>query len=111
MFFEKTKEHCTAFLLFVVVAIAFGGFLFGYYTGIIAGAIVFLAPSFHLTVPEEGVVVSMVLIGALIGALSAGMLADWLGRKKAIALTTALFIIGAGVAALSQSYAALLLGR
>ncbi len=111
MVFERTKERCTAFLLFVITAAAFGGFLFGYHTAIISGALIFLTPSFQLSIIEQGMVVSIILIGALIGALSAGALADRMGRKKTMALTSFLFIIGATTIALSDSYMVLLWGR
>jgi sugar porter (SP) family MFS transporter len=108
---EKTKERCTAFLLFAVSVSALGGLLYGYHTGIIAGALGFLTSSFQLSIADQAMVVSTLLIGALIGALNAGMIADRMGRKPAIAVTALLFIIGASTIALSQSYAMVLLGR
>jgi SP family galactose:H+ symporter-like MFS transporter len=105
------NERCTAFLLFVVCIAALGGFLFGYHTGVIAGALVYLAPAFHLTIAQQGMVVSMMLIGALFGSLFAGVLADRLGRKRTIAITAVFFIIGAILIALAQSYEMVLLGR
>jgi MFS transporter, SP family, galactose:H+ symporter len=111
MFLEKTKERCSAFLLFAVVISAFGGFLFGYHTGIISGALIFLTSSFHLSIVDQGMVVSIILIGALIGSLVAGVLADRIGRKWTIAITSVLFIGGAAAISLSESYTVLLLGR
>src|SRR5690349_14975449 len=108
---EKTKERCTAFLLFAISVSALGGFLYGYYTGIISGALAFLASSFRLSIADQAMLVSIILIGGLIGALFAGIIADRIGRKRAIAVTSVLFIIGAGITALSGSYTILLLGR
>jgi sugar porter (SP) family MFS transporter len=107
----SSKERCTGFLFFVVTVAAFGGFLFGYHTGIISGALIFLTPAFQLSILQQGTVVSIILIGALLGALVAGMLADKIGRKRTIAITSALFVIGAAMIALSDTYEMLLIGR
>src|SRR3990172_2623548 len=64
------KEQGTPYLLFAVIIAAFGGFLYGYHTGIIAGALVFLTQSFHLSIIDQGVVVSIILVGALLIALA-----------------------------------------
>ena len=108
---EKVKERCTAFLIFVIFVAAFGGFLYGYHTGIISGALIYLTTSFHLSILQQGMVVSILLLGALFGALLAGPLADKIGRKRTIAVTSSLFVIGAAVIALSESYEMVLLGR
>ena len=71
----KTNERCTAYLLYVVMVAAFSGFLGGYHAGVIAGALVFLTPFFHLSTIEQGMVVSILLIGGLFGAIIAGTLA------------------------------------
>lgn len=108
---KREEEYCTAFLLFVVAVAAFGGFLYGYHTGIISGALIYLTPVYHLSIAQQGIVVSIILIGALLGSLLAGVLADKAGRKRTIAFTSALFIIGAATIALSESYEMLLIGR
>ena len=108
---NKTSEKCSAYLLFVVCVAAFSGFLYGYHTGIISGALLFLTPSFQLSIVEQGMVVSILLIGGLMGALSAGTLADRIGRKRTIAFTSLLIIAGATFIACSQSYEMLLIGR
>lgn len=111
MLTEKTKERCTAFLLFAISVAALGGFLYGYHTGIIAGALAFLTSSFHLSIADQAMVVSIILMGGLIGALCAGVIADRIGRKRAIAITSLLFIVGAVIIAAGESYTMLLIGR
>ncbi len=106
-----TKNRCTPYLLFVVIVAAFSGFLYGYHTGVIAGALPFLTASFHLSSLEQGVVVSILLLGGVFGALVAGTLADRIGRKSTIGLTMALFAMGAVLSALSNAYATVLIGR
>src|SRR5215475_16212434 len=53
-----------------------GGLLFGYDTGIIASALLFVKSDFHLSGFEQGMVVSAVPIGAVFGAAIAGQAAD-----------------------------------
>ncbi len=107
----KGVERCSAYLFYVVIVAAFGGFLYGYHTGVIAGALVFLTPFFHLSTIEQGMVVSILLVGGIFGALLAGTLADKIGRKRTIALTLTLFIMGALIISLCNSYEWLLIGR
>ena len=107
----KKEGHFTPFALFSVIVAAMGGFLFGYHTGIISGALIFLAPAFHLTPINEGFVVSIVLLGALAGAIAAGTLADRFGRKKTILLTAFIIILGTLITSLAPSFGILSLGR
>lgn len=105
------QERFTGYTLFSVIVAAMGGFLFGYHTGIISGALIFLDPAFSLSPRDEGFVVSIVLLGALGGALISGSLADWMGRKKAILLTALIFILGATIISVSQTFFVLSFGR
>ncbi len=61
-----------------------GGLLFGYDTGVIAGALLFITPDFGLTSFESGLVVGAVPIGAVLGAGLAGRLSDAYGRRLLI---------------------------
>ncbi len=105
------KERFTNYTLFSVIIAAMGGFLFGYHTGIISGALIFLSPDFNLGAIDEGFIVSIILLGALGGALISGTLADWLGRKKTILLTALIFIFGATIISVSHTFFFLSLGR
>jgi SP family galactose:H+ symporter-like MFS transporter len=81
---------------YIVASVAaMGGLLFGYDTGVISGALLFLQPAFHLTSTTSEIAVSAVLIGAIIGAACGGKLANGIGRKKALILLGAIFAIGA----------------
>ena len=108
---NKTKERCTAYLVFVALVAALSGFLFGYHTGIISGALIFLIPAFQLSIVEQGMVVSFILLGALLGALTAGVLADRIGRKRTIVITAVILVIGAATICFGHSLEAILLGR
>src|ERR1700712_4864444 len=64
---------------------ALGGLLFGYDTGVISGALLFIGKDFHgLTSFDKELLTSILLIGALIGALGAGRIADRGGRPPAV---------------------------
>jgi len=71
------------------------GLLFGYDQGVISGALQFIAAAFHLGTTLQEVVTSWVTLGALVGALIAGGLADRLGRKPTMMIGGALFAVGA----------------
>src|SRR5882757_9372672 len=72
-----------------------GGLLFGYDTGIIAGALLFITPDFGLDSLQSGIVVSAVPVGAIFGAATSGQLADKYGRRRMILIAAAVFIVGA----------------
>lgn len=78
----------------VAVIAALGGLLFGYDTGVISGALLFIQRSFELTAGQESTVTAMLLVGAAIGAFLGGRVADTLGRRGTILLGALGFIIG-----------------
>lgn len=92
-----------------------GGLLYGIDIGIIAGALPYLeatsTASWHLTSQQLGFVVAAVLLGSVLSSLFAGMVADLIGRRGAMLLAGVLFTASIPVMALSNGYAALLMGR
>ena len=97
--------------LYVAAVAALGGLLFGYDTGVISGALLFVKRSFHLGSTGQSVVVSAVLVGAVIGAGTAMLIGDRIGRKVLIALSAVVFIAGTAVAAGATGIAVLIAGR
>ncbi|MFB8003984.1 sugar porter family MFS transporter [Nocardia sp. NPDC056000] len=91
--------------------IAVGGFLFGYDTGVVSGALLFISAEFDLNSVQQGSIVSVLLIGAMAGAMSAGRIADRLGRRNALAVESAVFILGTLLAVAAHHYWVLLLAR
>lgn len=77
----------------------------------ISGAIIFITKDFSLSTATQEFVVSVVLIGALIGALLAGGGADFLGRRLTLIAAGLLFAAGAIVSSLATSVAVLLAAR
>ena len=108
----NVKEDNSSGFVYVAAAIsALGGMLFGYDTGVISGAILFISKDFSLTQLQVEIVVSCVLIGALIGAMTGGILADRFGRRRVIIATATLFVGGAILTALSPTFTLLISGR
>jgi MFS family permease len=90
---------------------ALGGLLFGYDTGVISGAVIFIRKDFALTTFPQELVVSMVLLGATAGAFTGGGLADRFGRRITLIATSLVFIAGALICALAPSFTILVAGR
>lgn len=90
---------------------ALAGLLFGYDTGVISGAILFVQKDFSLTTLEEEVVVAAVLLGAVIGAIFGGKFADRFGRRNVLIQVAILFILGAVGTALAPTATWLAIGR
>jgi sugar porter (SP) family MFS transporter len=91
---------------------ALGGLLFGYDTGVISGALLFIGKDFHgLTSFDKELLTSILLIGAAIGALAAGRIADKVGRRPTVLGTAALFVVGVILAAFSPDYGVLVVAR
>jgi len=83
------------FVYVVASVAALGGLLFGYDTGIISGALLFIAKDFQLNAFLEGFIVSSLLLGAVVGAGISGTLSDRLGRRTIILIAATIFGIGA----------------
>ncbi|MGZ7160769.1 MAG: sugar porter family MFS transporter, partial [Methanobacterium sp.] len=99
------------FVIVAAVITAIGGLLFGYDTGVISGAILFIREAFALTTTSQEIVVSAVLIGAVIGASVSGVLADKYGRRIMIIVASIIFGVGAIFTALTPEVYSLIAGR
>ena len=106
------SEEYNKFQAFKVAIIAaIGGLLFGFDTGVISGALLLIKSDWHLGVFSQEIITSAVLIGAIIGALSSGRVADIYGRKKVIIATAVVFAIGSIATALAPNPDILVVGR
>ena len=98
--------------LYVVAIVAsLGGLLSGYDTGVISGALLFINETWILPDTLQGFLVSSVLIGAVIGAATNGVLADIFGRKKIIMATAVIFILGSVMCAFAPNVHVLIISR
>jgi MFS transporter, SP family, galactose:H+ symporter len=99
------------YVLLVASVAALGGLLFGYDTGVISGAILFISKDFALSTHAQEFTISVVLIGCILGAATAGALADYIGRRWTLLSAGIVFLIGAIISALTPNEAVLLVGR
>src|SRR5262245_36945572 len=97
-----------AMLAFVVIL---AGVLFGYDQGVISGALGDITATFNLSTFMQEVVTSWVTLGALVGALIAGGMADKYGRTRTLVIAGVLFAIGALLESAAQGTGVLVAGR
>ena len=90
---------------------AIGGFLFGYDTGVVSGAMLLLKNEFKLSSLLEEVIVSVTIGFAFLFALCGGFLNDRFGRKFTTILASFVFTIGAGILAAAVNVEMLIIGR
>ncbi|THF95001.1 hypothetical protein TEA_015165 [Camellia sinensis var. sinensis] len=101
------------YVLRLAFSAGIGGFLFGYDTGVISGALLYIRDDFKLdkkTVLQE-TIVSMAIAGAIIGAAIGGWFNDRFGRRTTILIADFLFFIGAVIMAAAPNPALLIVGR
>ncbi|HTJ94691.1 MAG TPA: sugar porter family MFS transporter [Pararobbsia sp.] len=96
---------------FTCAMAALAGLLFGLDIGVIAGALPFVAKDFHVDDHTQEWIVSSMMVGAALGALLAGWLSYYLGRKYSLLLGAALFIAGALLCAMAPDTAFLIGAR
>ncbi|WP_072545726.1 sugar porter family MFS transporter [Mediterranea massiliensis] len=105
------KTYNKGFIYFICLVSAMGGLLFGYDWVVIGGAKIFYEQFFDIAGDPgmQGLAMSIALAGCLIGALTAGMLADKLGRKPLLLLSALIFVLTAyGTGAFSNFHLFLL---
>ncbi|HKU26794.1 MAG TPA: MFS transporter, partial [Candidatus Sulfotelmatobacter sp.] len=99
------------FILRISSIAALGGLLYGYDMGIIAAAAIFVKRSFSLSTLVEELVVSVVLIGAMTGAIAGGAIADRIGRSATLVWAAGIFIVGSLLAPLAPNATVLIVAR
>ncbi len=105
---ESQRFNYNRFLLLVA---GLGGLLYGVDVGIIAGALPYLEATSGLNAGQLSIIVAAVLLGSVISTLFSGVIADWMGRKKLMALSGLLFVASIPMIALAHGYGALVFGR
>ena len=96
---SKDESHF-GYVVFIAAAAAMGGFLFGYDSAVINGAVTGIQKHFNVGANQTGFAVAAALLGSALGAWIAGQLADRIGRVKVMLLAAALFTVsgvGAGL--------------
>lgn len=109
---NRSNPHGSkSFLLLIASVAAFGGFLFGYDTAVIAGAIGYLQEKFELSSAMVGWAASSAIWGCVIGAMFAGYLSDRYGRKTVLIFTAVIFGVSSYGAAVANDLTFFILMR
>lgn len=87
------KEKCLPYAYWAAFIASLGGFLQSYVTCVIAGALCFICKEFSLSSLQEGFAASVILLGALLGTVICGYLADRLGRRLCLLIAAFLYLI------------------
>ena len=106
-----SEKRVNFFVRMTAATAALAGLLFGFDTGVISGAVLFIKGEFGLTPFAQGLLVSAALLGAICGASLSGRLTDLRGRRRTIFGTACLFAIGSILCALAPSVGVLIVGR
>lgn len=91
--------------------VALGGFLLGFDSAVISGAINGIRSYFEMSDWQLGFAVGCVIFGAMVGNIVSGPLSDNFGRKKVLIITAILFTISASWSALATNYVEFVIAR
>jgi len=94
-FVSEMRAAGNGMLLRISFIAAIGGLLFGFDTGVISGALLFLKKDLHANSLAQEWIVSVLLLGAILGAVISGYLADKLSRKRTKVISGCVYVIGA----------------
>ena len=95
----------------IISVAALGGILSSYHFGVISGVLLFLQREFTLSIAAKQQIVSFLVLGATIGALSGGVISDRFGRKRTLFLSALVLVIGALMLMVADNLNTLLWGR
>jgi MFS transporter, SP family, galactose:H+ symporter len=107
----EPQSEVSSFVAMVAIIAAIGGGLFGYDTGVISGAILYIRKDFPIEAATEGLVVSAVTVGALAAAMIAGVLADRGGRRLTNIAAGVIFAAASLLCVVANSVPTLIAGR
>ncbi|WNQ10328.1 sugar porter family MFS transporter [Paenibacillus aurantius] len=106
----KRKAFSLFSTVYSIIA-AIGGFLFGYDTAVISGAVGFIQERFDLNPGMLGWMVSSLIVGAAAGAAFSGVLSDKFGRKKMLIASALIFVAGSIGSAIPSTVTGLIVAR
>ncbi|QCD77221.1 inositol transporter 4 [Vigna unguiculata] len=109
---HRTTE--SPYIMRLALSAGIGGLLFGYDTGVISGALLYIRDEFEQVDKKtwlQETIVSMAVAGSIIGAAFGGWMNDKVGRKRSILVADVIFFIGALVMAAAPVPSVIILGR
>ncbi len=110
-FLREALSGRNRFVLRLALVAALGGFLFGYDTGVISGALPFISKRVGGGEFNEQAYVGSLLVGAVLGAILSGYAADAISRRRTKIVSGCVYVLGALGSALSQTPAELIAAR
>lgn len=110
-FVTEMRRSNSGMLIRVAAIAAIGGLLFGYDTGVISGALLFISGDLHAGTFGQSAIVSSLLLGAILGAILSGYLADAISRRWTKVLSGCIYVVGALGCALSVNVEMLVVFR
>src|SRR3954454_25185084 len=90
-------------LLYVTIVSEVAGFLYGYDTGIISGALLHIRVEYQLGHRMQEIVASSILVGAVLGALACGKPIERIGRSRPVTMLAGIYTVGAVASALAPN--------
>src|SRR3954469_24774771 len=110
-FVQDVRKETNGFVVGVAAVAALGGLLFGYDTGVISGALLFIEKDLNASTFDQSAIVGSLLLGAVGGAIAAGYLASAFGRRPPTIAAGIVFAIGAIGSALAPDVWTLVVAR
>lgn len=104
-------ETNKSYTILISLIVALGGFLLGFDSAVISGAVKGITLYFEMSDAMIGFAVGCVIFGAMAGNLLAGWLSDKLGRKNSLIIIAALFTVSATWSAFATGYTEFIIAR
>ncbi len=105
------QQGFNSFLALLTFFSAIGGFLFGYDTGVVSGAMILLREEFKLSTVMQELIVSITIGAAALFAVIGGFMNEYMGRKPVIIIASFVFTCGAILLGVAVNTAMLIAGR
>ncbi len=100
---ELPATRGSLYVILLSSVAALGGFLFGFDSGVVNGAVDALAAAFGTHAAGTGFAVASALLGCAIGAFGAGIVANWIGRRPTMLLNAVFFLVSAFISGAAGS--------
>jgi len=108
---HDSSSDSNMYVVGISIAAAIGGFLFGFDSGVVNGTVQALAAAFGTKAAATGFAVASVLLGCALGAFGAGTLANRIGRRPTMLLTSILFLVSAFISGAAGSVGVFIASR